>query len=251
LNYYERHIGDYLRDTSHLSLLEHGIYTRLLDVYYTREEPLLADHIARLIGAKTPDELEALETVLNDFFKPDALGNWVQQRCEREIERYQDKIRKAKASADARWGHTERNATAMPTHSEGNALQSPVSIPHKEKKSARKRATPLPQEFRISVRVADWYREKGYSVSHAVANLEAFVSYVKRKGATYVDWDEALMTAIRENWAKVGQPGAPHLATVTVPGAEPWKPEPVIPQTPEQKAATAQKLRELKQRMTA
>jgi uncharacterized protein YdaU (DUF1376 family) len=32
VNYYERHIGDYLKDTAHLSLLEHGIYTRLLDV---------------------------------------------------------------------------------------------------------------------------------------------------------------------------------------------------------------------------
>jgi hypothetical protein len=48
VNYYERHIGDYLKDTAHLSLLEHGIYTRLLDVYYTRECPIPKAEVSRL-----------------------------------------------------------------------------------------------------------------------------------------------------------------------------------------------------------
>ena len=135
MNYYERHIGDYLKDTAHLSLLEHGIYSRLLDVYYTRENGIDAGAVARLLGARSKDELAATKTVLEEFF---ALvdGVWKQGRCDREIERYQDKQRKAKASADARWAHTERNANAMrtntartpeavPMHSEGNALQTP------------------------------------------------------------------------------------------------------------------------------
>ena len=132
LNYYERHIGDYLKDTSHLSLLEHGIYTRLLDVYYTREGAIPEEQAARLIGARTKDEREALQAVLSEFFELTADG-WAQQRCEREIARYQDKQRKAKASADARWNaqrpQSEGNANALPdamrTHSEGNALQTP------------------------------------------------------------------------------------------------------------------------------
>lgn len=28
MNYYERHLGDYARDTGHLSIMEHGVYTR-------------------------------------------------------------------------------------------------------------------------------------------------------------------------------------------------------------------------------
>ena len=47
MNYYERHIGDYLKDTAHLSLLEHGIYGRLLDIYYTREEPIPEAQVMR------------------------------------------------------------------------------------------------------------------------------------------------------------------------------------------------------------
>jgi Protein of unknown function (DUF1376) len=38
--YYQHHIGDYRKDTSHLSLIEHGIYRQLLDLYYITEKPL-------------------------------------------------------------------------------------------------------------------------------------------------------------------------------------------------------------------
>lgn len=124
MNYYNRHIGDYLKDTSHLTLLEHGIYTRLMDVYYVRESGLPQDHIGRLIGARTPEELAALQIVLSEFFEL-VSGVWIQHRCEKEIEAYADKSIKAKRSASARWEskteNTERNANAMPTHNERNA----------------------------------------------------------------------------------------------------------------------------------
>lgn len=85
MNYYRRHIGDYLRDTSHLTLLEHGVYTRLLDVYYTREAAIPAGQAARLIGARSKEDREAVDRVLGEFF--DRVGDaWAQSRCDREIE---------------------------------------------------------------------------------------------------------------------------------------------------------------------
>jgi uncharacterized protein YdaU (DUF1376 family) len=131
LNYYERHIGDYLKDTAHLSLLEHGIYGRLLDIYYTREEPIPEAQVMRLVGARSDEERTSVRDVLNEFFNREG-DVWRHNRCDYEIERYQDKQRKAKASADARWSkekpQTDRNADAMRTHSEGNAPsnQTPV-----------------------------------------------------------------------------------------------------------------------------
>lgn len=132
MNYYERHIGDYLKDTAHLSLLEHGLYCRLLDVYYTREGPIPEAQAARLIGVRSKDEREALANVVREFFVLD--GNDLRNsRCDREISRYNEKRRKAAASANARWsggaGHDVRNADAMRTHSEGNAPnhQTPVT----------------------------------------------------------------------------------------------------------------------------
>ena len=84
MNFYKRHIGDYLKDTAHLSLLEHGVYTRLLDVYYTRESGIPDAQSARLIGARGKEELAALKVVLDEFFEL-IDGTWVQHRCEREI----------------------------------------------------------------------------------------------------------------------------------------------------------------------
>ena len=43
VNYYERHLGDYARDTAHLTMVEHGAYTLLLDRYYATESPIPAD----------------------------------------------------------------------------------------------------------------------------------------------------------------------------------------------------------------
>lgn len=157
MNYYERHIGDYLKDTAHLSLLEHGIYTRLMDVYYTREAALPDDQVARLIGARSKEEKEALQDVLAEFFTRTEQG-WAQDRCDREIERYQDKQRKAAASANARWGaqrsQSEGNANASGTHdapgmrsqSEGNAPnhQTPDTKPRKKKGAKAPLSAELP-----------------------------------------------------------------------------------------------------------
>lgn len=84
MNFYKRHIGDYIKKAGHLSLLEHGIYARLMDVYYTREAGIPEDKAARLISARSKDELQALARVLEEFF--DLVdGVWVQNRCEEEI----------------------------------------------------------------------------------------------------------------------------------------------------------------------
>jgi uncharacterized protein YdaU (DUF1376 family) len=92
VNFYKRHIGDYLKDTAHLSLLEHGVYARLLDVYYTRESGIPDAQAARLIGARTEEERDALRLVLREFFESVTHDNeghnavlWIQARCEREI----------------------------------------------------------------------------------------------------------------------------------------------------------------------
>lgn len=84
MNFYKRHIGDYIKDAAHLTLLEHGVYARLMDVYYTREAGIPDGQAARLIGARSKDEQQAVQNVLAEFFHP-VDGAWIQNRCEREI----------------------------------------------------------------------------------------------------------------------------------------------------------------------
>lgn len=153
MNYYERHIGDWVRDTTHLSMTEDGAYSRLTDVYYAREKPLPADlgECCKLARCKSKAERVAVKYVLAAFFDLQADG-YHQKRTDAEILRFQAKSSSARASANARWSHSERNANAsggtMRTHSDGiqsayandmrttngahpirNALQSPVSTP--------------------------------------------------------------------------------------------------------------------------
>ncbi len=92
MNYYNHHIGDYLVDTAHLSILEDGAYRRLMDRYYTTEQPIPADEAAlfRVLRARSEDEKEAVRVVLSEFFT--LTGNaWSHKRCDSEIESYQAK----------------------------------------------------------------------------------------------------------------------------------------------------------------
>ena len=87
MNYYERHLGDYARDAGHLTMLEHGAYTLLLDRYYTTEHGIPADQAHRVCRARTRDEKEAVDTVLAEFFTL-ADGMWTNGRAERELADY-------------------------------------------------------------------------------------------------------------------------------------------------------------------
>jgi hypothetical protein len=74
------------------------------------------------------------------------------------------------------------------------------------KRPARPRKTVLPDDFGISERVKAWAAEHGHRSLER--HLAHFTSYARRNGKTYADWDEALMTAIRDDWAKLGKGGA-------------------------------------------
>lgn len=91
VNHYPHHIGDYLKDTAHLSLLEHGCYRRMLDVYYSREKPFSdAGEACKLIGARTAQERAAVNAVLSDYFSQEADG-FHQKRCDEELKAYSAK----------------------------------------------------------------------------------------------------------------------------------------------------------------
>jgi uncharacterized protein YdaU (DUF1376 family) len=134
MHYYPHNIGDYRKDTSHLTLLEHGIYRQLLDSYYLDEMPLSND-LAKLMrshSVRNADEQQALQNVLTDFFELTENG-YIHKRCEDIIAKFHGKSESARASAMARWGRQNKdsNANALPTQSEGNANQEPITNNHK------------------------------------------------------------------------------------------------------------------------
>lgn len=97
MNYYERHLGDYARDTAHLSIMEHGAYTLLLDRYYSSEHGIPADQAHRLARARTREEKQAVDTVLDEFFML-VDGIWINDRCEEELAKAKTKIEASRAN---------------------------------------------------------------------------------------------------------------------------------------------------------
>jgi len=92
MHYYQHNIGDYRRDTVHLSLLEHGVYRQLLDMYYLSESPIPKEtqQVIRRLSARTQEEINAVEIILNEFFELTEDG-WNHKRCDEEISEYQHK----------------------------------------------------------------------------------------------------------------------------------------------------------------
>jgi uncharacterized protein YdaU (DUF1376 family) len=145
MNYYERHIGDYIRDTVSLNMVQEGAYTRLLDQLYQMETPLSSDreYLHRLARAATATERKAVDYVIDAFFVCTDAG-YVQKRAMQEIARFHERVGRGKRNADSRWNkyrarqlddanahasdHANRHANAMQTPCESDAHQSPVSI---------------------------------------------------------------------------------------------------------------------------
>lgn len=105
MHYYQFNIGDYASHTKGLSLMEDLAYRRLLDLYYTTEQPLntCSTEVAREIGMR--EYQSEVEYVLGKYFKKTDEG-FVQERAKKHIEAFQaDKEAKSaagKASAEAR-----------------------------------------------------------------------------------------------------------------------------------------------------
>jgi uncharacterized protein YdaU (DUF1376 family) len=86
MNYYRRYVGDYLRDTARLSMLEHGAYNLLLDYYYGDERPLPLDkaELYSIVRAMNAADQKAVDKVLRLYFIAQADG-FHQKRVDHEI----------------------------------------------------------------------------------------------------------------------------------------------------------------------
>lgn len=116
---------------------------------------------------------------------------------------------------NTRWAARSEPKYPLPT-SANNCTQSETTVPvvvvvdvvesvdvdTRKRGSSKPRKRPMPEAFGISERVSSWATENGYN--RIPEHLEAFKRKCSAKGYEYIDWDSALMEAIREDWAKLG-----------------------------------------------
>lgn len=87
MNFYKHYIGDFQRDTSHLSLTERGAYLSLMHHYYATENPLPPQHkaLCRIAGAITKVEQDAVRVAMRFFYQVES--GLIHDRIEAEIEK--------------------------------------------------------------------------------------------------------------------------------------------------------------------
>ena len=75
MNFYRMFPGDYIADTSTLSLAEHGAYMLMLHYFYHTELPLpTGTKLHRLLRAETKAERDAVDSVCDRYWIPVADG---------------------------------------------------------------------------------------------------------------------------------------------------------------------------------
>lgn len=94
MNYFELYPGDYLRDTTRLTLVEHGAYLRLLMAYYAEEQPLPADWNELFVaaGAISAADKAAVKKVADKYFPLGSDGLRHNSRADEELAKASDRM---------------------------------------------------------------------------------------------------------------------------------------------------------------
>lgn len=114
------HIGDYLRDTYHLTQAEHGAYFLLLLWYYSTGKSIPND-TARIYArtlAYSPTQRRTVRKVLAEFFKLEG-DRFIHKRVEAELDHGRSVRLAAQNSAHQRWHKSSKNNGSA----DANAMQ--------------------------------------------------------------------------------------------------------------------------------
>jgi uncharacterized protein YdaU (DUF1376 family) len=215
LNYYQRHLGDYAKDTKHLSMAEHGAFTLLLDYYYATEKPIPDDRCERIANAYAESERIIVRSVLGEFFFLTPEG-WRNGKADTVIAASRAKSLKAKESAETRWHReeSERNANASEAQCERNAIHKPLTKNHKETKAPAP-AAPLPSWLPPSAWADFLAHRKAIKKPMGEGAIARMLKSLETMQASGVDVLARMDESIRNGWADVYPPKGPLAASPT------------------------------------
>lgn len=132
------YVGDYLSDTAHLTAEEHGAYLLLIMAYWQSGRPLPSDPKRLAIIARIPNERWTdVERTLEQFFDVTPT-EWKHERIETELERYRDKVEKARIAgkASARKRKATKNQRTLERTLERPCNYSDLDLDLEEEKSS-------------------------------------------------------------------------------------------------------------------
>ena len=109
--YMPHYPSDYVADTRHPSLDQHGAYRLLLDHAWLEKDCWLPDDdamIARILGVTKTRWLRSLKPAVMAFWSLEN-GRWTQKRQRKERQKLEQKSAKARDSAERRWRRNQLN----------------------------------------------------------------------------------------------------------------------------------------------
>lgn len=149
-NFYRRFPGDYLRDTQHLTLSQHGIYCLLLDTLYATEKPIKSREDAYRIARCSEHDASIAEcnAVIDEFFIESRAGIW-HSKVENEVKYAESRRLTARTAAKVKWSkHAPSNAASMPpAYVEQCYPDSRLQTPEKEETNTQTPLVPVENCF--------------------------------------------------------------------------------------------------------
>lgn len=239
MNFFKLYIGDYQRDTAHLSITEHGAYLLMLQHYYATEKPLPSGKaLHRMLRAQDKAERDAIDSVAGQFWTTTP-GGLVNSRADDELtkagaqaetNRSIAQAREAKRKAAREWHEqsTNRATNDQPNHSQTpDTSNSPIAPKGASKVGAvglkawvetikARGEKPIPP----GDPVLSYADKVGLPRDFLVLAWQQFlhVYTTSRDGKRYRDWRKVFRSAVEANWMKLwyldGQANTYALTTV-------------------------------------
>lgn len=209
MNYYERHLGDYAKDTAHLTMIEHGAYTLLLDRYYSTEAGIPADKAHRVARARSKEEKAAVDVVLGEFFTLTD-GIWTKGRVSEEINKAQTRIKAAKENG-LKGGRPKKGVEITRIEPTGllagyengtqeKALHTPdTSNQEPVLKTLRPVVAQIFPQIQDRQLVDDWVRVR--KAKKAVITQTALDGFMKEVEKSGLSLEDVLRSCCEHNWA--------------------------------------------------
>lgn len=196
-NWYAFYVGDYLRDTAHLSMVEHGAYRLLLDHYYSTENPLPDDdkQLHRICRAFDKHEQDAIKRVLQLFFVYDEKeGVYKNKKADFEIEKKRG-ISRVRSQAAKNKGK-KAPAKAKQLHSKSKAIA--------DTSTSTSTSTLLSKDNRLrpaDVSQSVWDDFVKMRKSKKAVVSDTVINKIQKEGAK-INWslEQCLETMVMRNW---------------------------------------------------
>ena len=225
MHYFQFNIGDYIKNTIHLSLMEDLAYRRLLDHYYDSEKPIPTD--IPMVSRKMRLDADIIQTVLSEFFEltPEGYRN---HRADLEIASYHEYMAKQKAngSKGGRPKKTQPKPTANPSQTQNNPKQEPLTTNHKPIDKKAQRGSRLAPDFCFTKEWEDFCIQARPELS-PVKTFDQFKDYwiaqAGQKGVK-LDWFATWRNWVRSTHAPKQNPY--DIVRVTVPMSK--EPDPAL-----------------------